>query len=1344
MSELAQAPSRLTDAQRQMLAARLRKGRNAEPDHIQRRPTGAEIPLSFAQEQLWFLDRFAPGLPTYNISHLMWLSGRLDLPALNRAITALVGRHESLRTRLVPGSGDSPQQVIDQAAAVLLPVIELAEPDLDRARAKVREFGTEQAVLPFDLTAGPLFRLHLLRLAEQEHALLVVVHHSVFDAWSLGVLLRELTACYDAEAAGRPAELPELPIQFGDYAIWERRRLHEPAPELIDYWRTALAGAQPLQLSTDRPRPPQESFRGEVQWLNLGTELLDELRALSRSQGCTLFGTLLSGLFALLHRYTGQPDIVIGMPHANRSREELAGLIGFLVNTLPIRAALSSDTTFGQLLQQVQQTSVSAYAHRDLPFAKLVQALAVPRDAGRSPVFQVVFTFAELADHPSPSDLALQLEKVDLAVAKFDLSFFAEVRPDGLWLELSYATDLFDAATITRMLNHYRRLLTGAAADPGLPLWRLPLLSEQELHSELVEFNETGLEIPAVCLHELFEAQARRVPEAIAAVGDAERISYRELDERANQLAGRLVELGIGPERLVGVCMQSSIDRLVALLAILKAGGGYLPLDPALPAQRLSFMLADAVAPLVITDQASLPYLPPTDALLLQVADAQACQPAEVRTSVTGSNAAYVIYTSGSTGQPKGVVVEHRNAVNFVQGQLAYWQLGTDDRVLQFSSLNFDVSVLDIFAALCSGATLVLMSAETRLSPPRLGALMREQRVSFGCLSPAMLSVLADQEFPDLRVLMSAGEELRSELAMSWLRPGLRLCNGYGPTEATVLSTFTEIDAGLLPPPIGRPPANYQAYVLDPMLNPVPLGVVGELHVGGAGVTRGYLNRPELTAARFITDPFNPAPEARLYKTGDLVKRLPDGNLLYVGRIDGQVKLHGQRIELGEVEAALGRLTGVRHAVVLVVEDRTGDRQLVGYVQRAPGAELEPAELKRLLGQWLPGYMVPSQLLVLDSLPMNSSGKVDRRALSAQPSSWLAASSTGRPEQAPESPAEAVLVDIYAGLLRLDGCSVLDSFFDVGGNSLQAMQLLSRIRAGLGVDLPLTAVFLAPTPRGLAARIEAEQAGTAQPARGPVALLSEGVGIEPLFLVHAVGGTVLPYTQLAAELADRYQVYGIQAAALVAPSPPVAQTLPELAARYLAELRTIQPAGPYRIGGWSMGGLLAHEIVRQLERDGETVELMILLDAPFAIAEDTADSARITREFMADALRSLGLPALDQPESDGIETQLARLAQALDPTDSDRAATVEQLRRRLAVFTDHRRLMAGYRPVGQVRATTLLVGAQRSPNAKVQPDWLGIIGGTLCRPEYDTDHYALLQLPHVRDIAAQIRSAVMV
>ncbi|HEU5268687.1 MAG TPA: amino acid adenylation domain-containing protein [Jatrophihabitans sp.] len=1339
----------LSQAQRQALAVQFRAQQLAGRSTLGRRPAGlAEIPLSYAQEQLWFLDRLAPGLPTYNVPAQLRLTGALDVPALRSALRTVLARHEALRTRFVEGPHGAPVLLIDPPGALPLPVVEL--PGADALAALAAAAATE----PFELARGPLFRCQLVRLAEDEHVLLIVVHHIVFDAWSFDVLVRELAALYTEAVTGEPAGLAELPVQFADYAYAERQQLAESGAELVDYWRSALAGFSQLQLPTDRPRPVLESFRGGIRRHRLGEQLAEGVRELSRRHDTTPFVVLLAALHAVLARYTGQRDIVVGVPSANRGRSSLQPLIGFLVNTLPIRAELAGDPAFGQLLEQLRRTTVAGYAHQGLPFAKLVEAIGVERDPGRSPVFSVLLTGAEAPGEVAAADLTIRLERVDLPAAKFDLAFFAEFCPDGLWLEVTYASDLFDAETIDRMLLHYGELLAGALADPARRLSELPLLSEEELFAELIEWNSTATELPGRTVHQLFDDQLRRTPDAPAVVSGGTELSYAELGGMANRLAAWLLEHGVRPQSLVGVAMAPSGLRLAVVLAILKAGGGYLPLDPALPADRLSFIVGDAAVGLVVTDRAGelSAVLAGADCLDPAWVSRSAPDPGSPAVPVDESDIAYVIYTSGSTGRPKGVVVEHRQAVNFVLGGIDRWQLGPHDRVLQFASLNFDVSVLDMFCCLLSGATAVVADADTRLSPPRLGALMREHRVSFACLPPAVLGLLADQRLPDLRLLIAGGEALPTEVASAWLRDGLRLVNGYGPTEVTVISVAGEVDGRSWPAPIGRPMPNCQAYVLDPHLNPVPVGVVGELYLGGAAVARGYLNRPELTAERFLDDPFGPDPDGRLYRTGDLVKRLPDGRLVFLGRADGQVKLRGLRIELGEIESALARHPAIDQAVVQLEQDAAGERFLAGYLRPAPGGgRPEPASVAEFLGRWLPGYMIPARLVWLDEFPLNPSGKVDRRALSARLAEL--ADRQGRPaagevDRQPVSSTEAVLVRIYAELLRTQRCGVLDSFFDAGGNSLQAMQLISRVRAELGVDLPLTAVFLAPAPRGLAARIDAERAGLVRPAAGgSVVPLSDGAGTDPLFLIHPVGGTVLPYSQLAAELAEDYQVYGIQApalgTALGTASPPVAGTIAELAAGYLAEVRAVQPIGPYRIGGWSMGGLLAHELVRQLEQAGESVELMVLIDAPFAVAGEPGD-ARPARQFVADALRSLGLPAARQPDSDEVPVQLACLLAALDPAPDQRAATAEELDRRLAVFTEHRRLMAGYRPAGTVRADTLLISAEHSPNAAVQDDWADMVTGNLRRAGYDTDHYGLLRLPHVRDLARHLRAGTRI
>ncbi|HEX6355468.1 amino acid adenylation domain-containing protein [Actinophytocola sp.] len=1307
----------LSDAQRAMVAARLRKGRGTAAGGIPRRTPGGAVPLSFGQEQLWFIDQFAPGLATYNVAGAIRLRGDLDAAALGRALDGLRERHEALRTRLVNGPDGQPTQVVDNPVPVSLPVEEVSE-------ERLRELAVAEGSQPFSLADGPLSRARLFRTGADEHLLVIVVHHAVFDGWSFGVLLRELSALYEAEVSGVSAPLPPLPIQFADYAVWERDRLQgETLAGLVKYWREELDGAQTLELPTDRPRPLLESHRGDVVTLPMDTRLLDGLRELSRQQGTTLFVVLLAALQVLLHRYSGQDDIVVGTPSANRSRAELAPLIGYLVNTLPIRARMSGDPTFVELLDQVRQTTVAASAHQDLPFAKLISALNVPRDPSRTPVFQVSFSNAEGGEH-SVSAAGVEMEvTADYAepdTAKFDLTFFVGCTAEEFVAVGQYATDVFDESTVRRMLGHFAVLLGGIVADPGRRLSALPLLSARDLHRETVEWNDTAVDFPVVCLHERFESQAAATPDVVAAVLGNESITYAELNARANRIARWLRDKGAGPEVLIGVCLPPSIRRLAVVLGILKAGSGYVPLDPALPLERLSYMVGDARMPVVVTDSAGPSSLGDADVVSVDEADISGLSETNLEVAVEPSNLAYVIYTSGSTGQPKGVMVEHRQAINFVLGQVGHWPVLPGDRVLQFASLNFDASVQDMFVSLLSGATAVLGTRETLLSPPRLTKLLRGNRVSVACLPPAVANLIADEQFPDLRVLMIAGEELPTTLMRRWLRPGLRLCNGYGPTETTVTPMFAELDGTIEPPPIGRPAPNYVAYVLDATLTPVPVEVIGELHVGGAGVTRGYLNRPELTALRFIDDPFRPG--GRLYKTGDLVRRRPDGLIQFVGRVDDQVKLRGLRVEVGEIEAALTSHPGVAQAVVIMTPDAGGDKQLVGYVRLDSPAG--SGELRRHIARWLPDYMVPAHIVVVDAFPLNASGKIHKAALPrpgvADPVATY---------QAPTTLTETVLVELYRALLNRERVGVDDGFFDLSGNSLQAMQLVTRIRNDLGVDIGVTAVFLAPTPRRLAARIEAIRAGTARPASsGLVVELSDGG--EPFFLVHAVGGTVYAYAPLARELP--FAVYGIEAAGLTEGVP--ASSLAGMVERYAKEIRAVRP-GPYRLGGWSMGGVVAYELARHLESLGEEVSLVALLDPPFSLPPTTL--AEFASEFVADAARTLGWTSASAAwESDPLGWLARKLSSGAADVDAVRAA----IERRFEVFGAHRRLMAGYRPQAGVAADLVLVHATASPNLAGQPLWLEILGPVLATA-VDGDHYTFLQPPRVRVVAELIAAA---
>jgi amino acid adenylation domain-containing protein len=1041
------------------------------PPAQRRAATTADPPLSFAQQRMCFCEEFSHGLPAQHVPNLIWLRGPLDIAALGRAIDGLVRRHEALRTRLVAGGGRRRQQ-IDPAATTGLELADYRELGREAGLARLHELAAEQAEGLFQLARDWPFRVSLVRLAAAEHALVLVAHRTAFDDTSFRVALRELAALYRAEACREPSGLAEPPPRFTDYASGERGKLRGPVlAGLKEYWRGTLDGLATCQFPTDRPRLPVASHDGRVESVAADAGLLAGLAELSREQGTTLPVTLLATLHALLQRYTGQDDLVVGVDYANRARPELAELVGSLTNTLPVRANASGDPRFTELLGRVRAAAEGAGEHQDLPFAILAEALDVEHDVSRFPVFQVGFCWAEPPDDIESAGLVFQPERIPLRGSMYDIGFIAEPRPDGLRLEATYTPELFDASTVRRMLGNWLVLLRGVVADPSARLWQLPVLTDGELHRELTEWNDTAADLLVTCVHEAFQVQASRTPGAVAARFEDQRWSYAELNQRANQVARRLRELGVGPEVLVGVCMQAGLDRLAALLGVWKAGGGYVPLDSELPADRLSFMIADTQMSVVLTDARSAASVPAADGVTAVCLDREREQVSALdgtdlaSAGAEPSSVAYVIYTSGSTGEPKGVVVEHRQAINFLQGMAEPWGIGPDSVVLQFAAFTFDVSVSDMFLPLLHGGSVVLARPGTLHSPPRLAELIRGAGVTFACLPPAVLNLLTGEDFPGLRTLLSAGEELTSELMRSWLRDGLDIFNGYGPTEASMGATFMRLEPSTpLPPPIGRPKPNYRVYVLDAHLNPVPAGVIGELHIGGAGVARGYLNRPELTAERFIDDPFSPQPGARLYKTGDLVRRRADGTIVFAGRADDQVKIRGLRVELGEIEAALLAHPDVTQAVVTVVTDAAGEPQLAGYLRAGDGAGPQVADISQHLASVLPAYMIPGYLTVVQEFPLTTNGKIDKARL---PAPQLPAA--GAALVPPRTVLETVLVDMYATVLGHEQAGAADSFFDIGGNSLQAMQLIAKLRAALAVDLDVSVVFLAPTPQQLAA-----------------------------------------------------------------------------------------------------------------------------------------------------------------------------------------------------------------------------------------------------------------------------------
>ncbi|MCP4662121.1 MAG: amino acid adenylation domain-containing protein, partial [bacterium] len=1085
-SEFTSREKDLSDARRALLARRLRgRSKKAPPaEVIPRRPADAPALLSYSQEQLWFLDQLTPGLPVYNMPFPMRLSGRLDAAALAATFTEILRRHEVLRATFRSVDG-KPLMVINPPAVWVLPMVDLAALEAADREEELQRLVNADAIRAFDLVRGPLARFTLLRLADEDHLLEFNVHHIVFDGWSLGVLVRELSALYQAFGAGRASGLEELPIQYGDFVTWQRQRLQGVLASQLDYWKQQLAGAPSvLALPTDRPRPTELSVRGGWWPVELSGDLAEPLAALSRRREATLFMTLLAAFKALLYRHSGQSDLVIGSPIAGRTRKELEGLIGFFVTTVALRTDLAGNPSFHELLSRVRQVAMDAYAHQDVPFEQLVRELAPERAPGSNPLFQVMFVLEHApAGSAEMSELSLEPQATEGRTARFDLMLVVDEA--GFVGMLEYRTDLFDGSTMERLGTHFRCLLQGIVEDPERRLDELPLLSAAETHQLLVAWNDTGAPEPgAAGIHEFFAAQAAHTPEAVAVALGEEQWSYRELARRANRLAHHLRGLGVGPDVMVGVALERSPEAVAALVGVLRAGGVFVPLDRSYPAQRLAFMLEDAGVEVLITRREWLAELPPHEAhtVLLDadreaIAGASADSPAS---AVAAENLSYLIYTSGSTGRPKGVALVHRTLTNLIAWQLP--RSGPAARTLQFAALSFDVSLQEIFATLCSGGTLVLLRDDQRRDPQRLAALLAAQGIErlflpFVALQQ-LAEVAAESPPPRLREVITAGEQLQITRQVDRFfthlnqagRGGCTLENQYGPSESHVVTAFPLAGPSTgwpALPSIGRPVANFRVYVLDPHRRPVTLGAPGELFLAGGGLARGYHDRPELTAEKFPPDPYGPAGE-RMYATGDLGRFTAGGEIEFLGRIDHQVKIRGFRIEQGEIEAVLSRAESVRECAVAVRGEGLGGRRLVAYVVAQPGAAA--AELRKFLQATLPDYMVPSAFLFLDTLPLLPSGKVDRKALPAPEG--------GGPEEGfvpPGSPNEELLAGIWAAILGLERVSVNGNFFELGGHSLLATQVVSRMREVFGVEMPVQKLFEAPTVAALAAVIAADR-----------------------------------------------------------------------------------------------------------------------------------------------------------------------------------------------------------------------------------------------------------------------------
>ena len=1058
------------------------------------------FPASFAQQRLWFLDQLIPGNAIYNVPTVIRLTGSLKLAALEQTFNEIVRRHETLRTTFIVLDGQ-PLQAIAPSLTIPLCVLDLQELPADKQEVKAKSIITAEIEHPFDLSSGPLLRVILLVLSETEHILLLNMHHIICDDWSMGVLIRELGTLYAAFAQNQPSPLLELPLQYADFAHWQREWLQgEVLQTQLAYWREQLNGISILHLPTDKPRPAIQSYRGATQFLELPKKLIDALEKLSQQEGVTLFMTLLATFKTLLYRYTHQEDIAVGSPIANRNHSEIEGIIGFFVNSLVLHSNLSGNPTFRELLGRVREVTLGAYSHQDLPFEKLVEELHPERNLSHHPLFQVVFGFqnAPMSALELPG-LVPSFMNIDLKKTRFDLELHLwkcseDFRSlwggnweysEGLRGVIVYNTDLFDRATINQMLEHFKTLLSAIVANPEQRITNLPLLSEAELHQVLVEWNNTQADYPQdKCIHQLFEKKVQQYPDSIAVNFANEQLTYQELNTCSNKLAQHLQKIGVGSEVLVGICISQSIEMIIGLLGILKAGGAYVPLDPSYPEERLNFMLKDAQVSVLLTQENLLKHFEGFSNPIISIDKDWKIITQEkednLKSDLNSDNLAYIIYTSGSTGKPKGVAVPHK-AVNRLVCNTNYIKLSSSDKIAQASNTSFDAATFEIWGALLNGAQLVGISKDVTISPHELALQLREKGINVLFLTTALFQQIVrdvPQAFATLKYFLFGGETVDTRWIKKILQSGApkHLIHVYGPTENTTFSSSYCVKK--LPSatslPIGIPITNTQIYILDTYLQLMPIGVTGELYIGGEGLAREYLNLTELTAEHFITHPFSNKPKTRLYKTGDLARYLPDGNIEFLGRIDNQVKIRGFRIELSEIEAVLSQHLAVRETVVIAREDVPDDKYLVAYI--VPKQEQIPMEdvqsfaylLRQFLKEKLPEYMVPRAYMVLESLPLTANGKVDRHALPIPETITF----HNQDYVAPRSQVEELLAEIWAKVLGKEQVGVHDNFFELGGHSLLATQLTSRIRDTLQIDLPVRNLFEAPTVEQLAKYID--------------------------------------------------------------------------------------------------------------------------------------------------------------------------------------------------------------------------------------------------------------------------------
>jgi amino acid adenylation domain-containing protein len=1303
-----------------------------------------ELPLSYAQKRLWLIDHLELGSAVYNIPFSVRLRGELHKDAVKRSLNEILRRHEVLRTSFGTRDGKPVQEIRAELE------LEVEEADLsgweeaDRDE-QARRMAQAEASKPFTLERGPLLRVKLLRMDREDHVLLATMHHIVSDAWSMGIMMREFSELYAAYRKGAKLPLPPLAIQYADFAIWQQQWLQgEVLAPQIEYWKKQLEGMPTFELPTDHRRPTVQNHRGAQLHFSLSAAFTNRLQELCRREGVTLFMSLLAAFDVVLWRYSGEVDVVVGTPIANRNRIETEGLIGFFANTLVLRLDLSGNPSFHELLGRARNTVLEAHAHQDVPFEKLVEELSPERELSQSPLFQVMLVLqnADSGRLELPG-LRVSAFSSNYSAAKFDLLLAVSESADGLCGLLTYARDLYEASTMERLLEHFRVVLEAMVAEPGRCAREIPLVSAAERRQVLQEWNRTRVEYGQRCAHELFEEQVGRTPAAVAVEYEGKQLTYAELNRRANQLAHHLRSLGVGPEVRVGICMERSLEMMVGLLGILKAGGAYVPLDPTFPKERLGFILQDTQPLACVTQQRHLATMPKNGALAvclepnMNAARSEANENLEY--TVKPDNLAYILYTSGSTGQPKAVAVEHKQLHNYIRAALDGMDLADASSFALVQPLTVDACLTTIFAALCTGGCLHLVSPDNAADPVSLMDYFRQHTIDYLKLAPSHLESLqvskrVAQMIMPRRVLVIGGEPSRWEWVdgiRKLTNDGCIIYNQYGPAEATVgvLTYRVEKQERLAYStlPLGRPLANTQVYLLDEWGEPVPVGLPGEVYIGGANVARCYVNRPDLTAERFLPDPFSSEPGARIYQTGDCARYLRDGNIEFLGRLDEQVKIRGFRVECNEIKTVLRQHPNVRETAVVGLADPRGGHRLIAYVVPGKHPAPTPRVLRDYLKTRLPGYMVPSEYVTLNALPLTPHGKLHRKALPV-PTRWAGC---GADYIAPGTDTELKLAAIFKEVLQVEKIGVHDNFFDMGGHSLAAVRLFALIEKQFGRRHLLATFFRNPTIKALAP-VLGDQPDPPQ-ASSLVSLRASG-SKRPLFLVHPAGGNVFCYITLAQRLASDRPIHAFQSRPMdldVEPSADVS----EMAETYLNEMLGASPDGPYFLGGWSMGGVIAFEMACRLKARNLPVAMVALFDSyPSSanpISQHQDDYSRRLLAFARDlGLQPADIAALRAGTSDLTQDEL--LNGFIELASFSAGLDNREALRLLQTFMNNSQALREYVPRQFDGSVVLLKAAEQATGGyDLTTAWNAVATRGVHSYTVPGDHYSILREPNI-------------